>query len=367
MIKRTLLASSVLALMSTTTVTANPMPLLQQKAPAQHNPSINKLTKPTHKHQKRDHGVDQAEHSAFSPLSASSHFKPRKSKGASQLSSAAATVCDSSALAAASAQTIVAEITSQGTECVNRLFSDSSDIQRAAFNSEKMIAVANATVPRSTTYQGNGDAAIEAMFLYLRAGYFAAFYDDGLSFSADVTPAVKVAIDAFVANSHFYNNNEGHGMVLREVMSTMDSSEQQHVYLPVVKQWFSRWNADYAATWSMRSAVNNIFWILTRGKQNPAYVDLVKDDTALMNELRDFALDSWMLDSDAEFMMVNAGMILGQYKALTGTAIQPTVDAGLKTLFATYEKYGRGDAIWLAAANATVYYTDCEPFRHLRL
>ena len=188
------------------------------------------------------------------------------------------------------------------------------------------------------------------------------FYNDTVSFSASVKPAVKAAIDAFVNNSHFYDDNDAHGKTLGEVITTMDSSEQQDVYLYVVKGWLKRWNQSYAAKWNMRNAVNGIFTLLFRGQWNNNFVSAVGTDTELVTLLRDFTLQSWMINSEAEFMMANAAGELGRLKTYSGTSIQPIVDESLNTLFSTYQMYGNGDAIWLAAADTAEYYGNCTDY-----
>ncbi|AZZ98105.1 collagenase [Pseudoalteromonas sp. R3] len=270
--------------------------------------------------------------------------------------------CNLSGFANASASTIVAQITEQGASCVNDLFSAPSDTQVATFTTAKMLAVAAQAKTLSVNYSGTGSADLEAFFLFIRAGFYVEFYNDSVTFDGSVQTAVKGALDAFVANSHFYDNNDAHGEVLSEVITTMDSSELQHVYLPVVKAWLSRWSESYATSWHMRGAVNGIFTILFRGQWNSDFVALVGKDAELVSLLANFTKQSWMLGSDAEFMIINAGRELARLKNYTGTSIQPAVDTALKSLFSTYQSYGYGDGIWLGAADVATYYADCNDF-----
>ena len=388
-LKKSLMAISVLSLACTAQAKTSQMTLLQESAPPIIS-TANQHSKPHSNHHSNHHKAKevtnhQLKHGIDLDLnqtvrqnspSAETLYRPPSKTISKTISSAntlkantlkestvnAVATCDVNAFAAATPASIVNEINTQGVSCVNKLFSASNAIQEAAFTSENMLAAANYATPLGTAYAGGGDVVIEGLFLYLRAGYYAAFYDDNLTFAATVTPAVKLAIDAFLNNSHFYDNNNEHGYVLGEVMTTMDSAEQQHVYLPVIKQWLSRWDASYANKWSMRSAVNNIFWMMIRGRSNSEYVAAIANDTALINGVRDFALSSWMLGTDAEFLASNAGIVLGRFKSYTGAAIQPTVDAALNTLFADYEMFGFGDAVWLTAAGAASSNGDCADY-----
>ncbi|WP_125717422.1 collagenase [Pseudoalteromonas rubra] len=273
-----------------------------------------------------------------------------------------ASSCDLAAFANASASTIVAQISGQGAGCVNDLFSAPSDTQVATFTTAKMLAVATQAKTLSVAYTGTGSADLEALFLFIRAGFYVEFYNDSVSFDSSVQTAVKGALDAFVANSHFYDNNDAHGEVLGEVITTMDSSELQHVYLPVVKAWLSRWSESYADSWHMRGAVNGIFTILFRGQWNSDFVALVGSDAELVTLLANFTKQNWMLGSDAEFLIINAARELARLKNYQGTPIQSAVDEALKSLFATYQSYGYGDGVWLGAADVATYYANCEDF-----
>ena len=139
-------------------------------------------------------------------------------------SQAAVVTCDLSAMASASTSAIITELKSQGTNCINELFSAPSSIQSQVYSSDNMYAVANHAKSLSQTYAGGGDVDLEALFLYLRAGFYVEFYNADVNFSSWVQPAVVDAIDAFVNNSHFYDDNDGHGKTLAEVIITIDLS-----------------------------------------------------------------------------------------------------------------------------------------------
>ncbi|KZN30744.1 hypothetical protein N474_23770 [Pseudoalteromonas luteoviolacea CPMOR-2] len=270
--------------------------------------------------------------------------------------------CDLNQLAQASASNIASLVVNQGTTCVNQLFSAPSATQTAVFTTAKMRAAAEYARSLTTNYDGNGSAALESLFLFIRAGYYVEFYNDSVTFGADLKPIVKGAIDGFVNNSHFYDNSDTHGRVLKEVITTMDSSEMQDVYLPVVKSWLQRWNQNYADKWNMRSAVNGVFTILYRGQWNDNFVTLVQSDTTLVSLLDNFSKQSWMIGSDAEYMIINSASELARLKNYKNAAIQPAVDTALKALFSRYESFGYGDGIWLAAADVATYYADCNDF-----
>lgn len=277
-------------------------------------------------------------------------------------STASAVACDLSLFATSNSNNLISQLKSQGSSCVNDLFTAPADIQMDAFTSNNMLAVANHVKTLSQNYNGGGDTNIEALFLFLRAGFYVEFYNDNVTLASWVTPSVKDALDAFVNNANFYQNNDAHGKTLSEVIITMDSSEQQDVYLPVVKEWLSRWDQTYADKWYMRSAVNGIFTILFRGQYNDNFKALVANDNELVTLLKNFVLQDWMVDSDAEYLAANAAKELGRLKLYSGT-IQNNVNAALTDVFdSSYQLYGYGDAIWLGAAETATWFGDCSSF-----
>ncbi|MCJ8274895.1 MAG: M9 family metallopeptidase N-terminal domain-containing protein, partial [Psychrosphaera sp.] len=349
-------AVSVMALMGSTQAAPN-----LQGSPKLQLDINNSAAQQQHRH----HGVESAKRNSIDEAredrspAAQSVYKPTAN---SSLKNAAAVACDLNAMTTSNTNTLISELKTQGTSCINELFSAASGTQSAVYTSTKMIAVADHVRGLSNSYAGGGDDNIEALFLFLRAGYYVEFYNNNVTFSSSVKPAVKNAIDAFVNNSHFYDDNDLHGKTLGEVMITMDSSEQQDVYVSVAKEWLSRWNQSYASKWYMRSSVNNAFTLIFRGQWNANFVAAVGNDTTLVARLRDFALSSWMVGHDAEFMASNAARELGRLKTYSGTAIQSSVDAGLNNIFNTYQMYGNGDAIWLGAADTATYYADCATY-----
>jgi len=313
----------------------------------------------------KEHGIPHQTHGdENTPLAVKTKVNSSATQQVSMQTTAiqAAAVCNVNAFATTNSTTLINEIKTQGSTCVNELFGASSSTQMYAFDSNNMYSVANHTASLANSYVGLGDPDLEALYLYLRAGYYAEFYNNSITFVSWVHPAAKGAIDAFVNNAHFYDNNDNHGKVLQEVIIAMDSTENQDKYMHVVREWLGRWDQNYATSWNMRSAVNGVFTILFRGQWNADFKTAMASDTALVNNLRSFTMASWMINSDAEYMIANAGRELGRLKLYTGGSIQSSVDAGLNNIFSTYQMYGNGDAVWLGAADTADYHGNCADY-----
>ena len=93
--------------------------------------------------------------------------------------------CDDEEFANKTGAALVEHIRSAPFECVNRLFQDApGSIRFTALRTQNMIDVATAAVPLATGYDGTNATNLTALFAFLRAGFFVAFYEpDDLDWS----------------------------------------------------------------------------------------------------------------------------------------------------------------------------------------
>ena len=123
--------------------------------------------------------------------------------------------CDDEEFARRTGAALVSYIRATPYDCLNRLFQDAPGrIRFAAFRAQNMIDVATAMRPLAAAYDGtNADRLVEVA-LFLRVGYFNAFYDgqylDWNGRAAEIDAAVAAAMDAFVDNTHFYGEAATH-------------------------------------------------------------------------------------------------------------------------------------------------------------
>lgn len=175
---------------------------------------------------------------------------------------------------------------------------------------------------------------------------------------AEIDAAVVAAIDAFVGNAHFYDETAAHGDALWEVVTLMDSSEQQARYLSAAKNWLQRWAPRHLAM-DLHGPLNRFFVMLFRGHYQPEFPAATADDAELIETLRDFALAEWMLGTDAAFLAENAGRELARFGRYHDAGIYPIVSAGVRTVLERYDPYGRGRFVWVATATTVTYHDDC--------
>ena len=274
--------------------------------------------------------------------------------------------CDDEAFASRTGAALVEHVRASPYACLNRLFvSAPGSIRFAAFRAQNMIDVATATQPLAAGYAGTNADNLAEFALFLRIGYYNFFYEseymDWTGRVDEIDAAVVAAIDAFVENDHFHDDTDAHEDALWEVVTLMDSSEQQARYVPAAMSWLRRWAPRHLAT-ELDGAVNQFFVMLFRGHHQPEFAPATADDTELMETLRDFALADWMLDTDAQYLAENAGRELGRFGQYRDAAIHPSVSSGVRTILERYDPYGEGRFVWIATATTITHYDDCASY-----
>ena len=274
--------------------------------------------------------------------------------------------CDDGAFAANTGDALVEHIRTTPYRCLNRLFSSAST-RFAAFRKRNMIDVAEATRPITVAYDGTNSSNIRELFLFLRVGLYVEFYEgeelDWTLPDDEIDAAVADVLDAFAANAHFYDETEAHGKhALFEGVLFMDAAGLQARYLEETKAWLRLWRPALGDLRGLRRGLSRFFVLLWRGHEQQTFVDVTADDDELVEILRDFALDDWMLDTDAEYLAVNAGRELARFTGYPYAAIHPAVRSGVKAVLERYDMFGEGKRIWVATATAAVYYEGCEVY-----
>ena len=274
--------------------------------------------------------------------------------------------CDDEAFATRTGDALVEHIRSTPRHCISRLFSQAST-RFDAFRKQNIIDVARTTRPLAVAYDGTNSNNIAELFLFLRAGFYVWYYEgDELDWTLpddEVTNAVAGALDAFTDNTHFYDETEEHVQdVLREGVAFMDSSELQARYLAETKSWLRLWRPALLDVAGLDRALNRFLVLLYRGHFQETFVDATADDIELVEILRDFALDDWMLDTDAEYLAANAGRELARFSQYGDASIYPAARDAIKAILERYDMDGEGEQIWIATAAGAVFYDDCEVY-----
>lgn len=273
-------------------------------------------------------------------------------------------VCDMDGYAQKSGQALVEHILASDNSCINNLYTG-NPTSFASFTRQKMIDAASAAAQMAGSYTAaTGDSSINKLYYFLRTGYYIEYNypDDIQPFNPDVQNAVTSALDAFVSNGDFYTASDSHGQAITDAIVLMDSAGEQHRYLPVVKEWLSRWSQVHAQHSNMRKAVNGIFTTLFRGHWNNAFLQATSTDQQLMQRLGSFARSDWMLGSGAQFMQENAARELSRFLQYTSAPVYPVVKSEVAAVLERYSMTGTGSRVWLLVAGNADYFGQCAEF-----
>ena len=289
-------------------------------------------------------------------------------------------LCDLNEFVVRSGTALVEFIQSEHYECISPLFGNRTDrierIRMAAFQQENMIYVAGATAQFATTYDGTDpQERLNNLYYFLRAGYYNEFYDEHLinwTFE-EVDRAMADALDAFIANAHFYDITTEHGYLLREFFDSMDglgrgSGPQRRRagyrvrYLPTVKAWLAQYDSRHARYRNLALAAKDLFSWLSRGLYNSLdYRDAVATDAELMNILHDLATSGELVRVnyayDQKIVLGGAARALTRFLEYKSAPVYSTVLSRVKSVLDYYDPLGPYASIWIAAVEG-IYDSD---------
>ncbi|MCY1021920.1 M9 family metallopeptidase [Pyxidicoccus sp. MSG2] len=266
--------------------------------------------------------------------------------------------CDTAAFASASGSALVTLVKGSTQECVNTLFSVTGTLAAQVFVESKMVTIANALTTNAQAYTGSNTGGTLQLILFLRAGYYVQFYSPDVvgSYGTALKNAIRPALAAFVANSHFTDVNDSHGSVLREFVTLIDSAGENALHLGTFQGLLNRFNDTALSYWYMRSATNNVFVGLFRGHYNADFVAAVNSDTSIVDTLSSFvSRNEHLLGTDNQFLTVNAARELSRFLQYTGALLDKTRPR-VKALITSHAMTGPGAGVWVGAAEMADYY-----------
>ncbi|RJS17721.1 collagenase [Corallococcus sp. H22C18031201] len=308
----------------------------------------------------RGHGVERAEARIRtgdrSPNVAPEQLRREPTPSSARLGLLA--TCDTAAFASASGSALVTLVKGSAEDCVNSLFNLTGTLAGQVFIESKMVAVANALTTSAQQYPGNNTGKALQLVLFLRAGYYVQYYNSDAvgAYGTALRNAIRPALNAFVANSHFADVNDDHGAVLSEFVILIDSAGENAQHLSTFRGILERFNSTALPYWYMRSATNNVFTGLFRGHYLTDFVAAVQRDSSILDSLDSFGVrtDS-LLGTDNQYLTVNAARELSRFLQYTG-ALQDKTRPKVKALITNHAMTGPTAGVWVGAAEMADYY-----------
>lgn len=275
--------------------------------------------------------------------------------------------CDVDGFANASGAALVSAVKAATTDCINSLFSISASVGAQVFPEAKMVTIANALASNSASYPGNNSSSTLQLILFLRAGYYLQWYNPAEigDYGPTLTNAIRPALDAFVANSHFQDVNDNHGEVLAEFVTLIDSAGENTHQLGTIAGILDRYGPTWQPYWYMKSATNSVFTVLFRGH----YLDdfraavQVSPGSQILDSLADFVTRNKAADvgSDREYLLQNAAGELARFLNPGPwygypTGFHDSVHPKAKAVLDQFTMSGAGAGIYVRMGGVIDYY-----------
>ena len=265
--------------------------------------------------------------------------------------------------------------------CMNELFYDAPlSLRSKVFRRQNMVDVSKSTVAHMKAYEGkNTDHLYSKHYLFLRMGFYNQYEDpDHFDWSDDRSALVDVvneSVSAFVLNEHFFDYTDTHSETAWEVFSMLDDlGWRTHwiTHLPRLKAWLRMlerrhieelisdelWDEGYGVV----AATNVIFHILFRASDDAGFLRSVSSDFDLVQVLREFALQDYMVGTEAELVIDSAGNILSHFLDEEALEIYDEVVSAIGEILDHYDPFGDGAGIWISTAAAVFYEEKCALF-----
>lgn len=241
--------------------------------------------------------------------------------------------------------------------CLNSLFSVSAPLAQQLFNEEQMLSVIRELEQLAADYPGNNRDGILSLVMYLRAGFYVQFYQDGAiaDYSSAVDRAMTRVLDRFFNGPHAWDVSDSHGAVLQEMVTLIDSADQNLRYLWVADQLITRFDQDYLQHRSMTAAANSAFTVLFRAHQHNGLEAALNADDGVVHSLIQFTrTHTALLGTDNEYIILNAGRELARFLDYDQT--RAPVRQRLQQILNQYDMAGHGSALWVTIASQVDYY-----------
>ena len=243
--------------------------------------------------------------------------------------------------------------------CLNDLYSLTGDAAKNTFAESKMVTIADAIKAQAAAYPGDNSTQMLNLVTFLRAGYYVQYYNESTvgSYGAALQTAIRGALDGFFASARAFDVTQANGSVLSEIITTVDSSEENARYASKLAEFLNSVNTSTLATSGMRNAVNSVFTVAFRGHQNDDFKALMPTDSRFFDALYNFhtRLGSSLIGTNNEYLTLNAARESARFLRYDG-ALKETARTRTKAMIEAAPPSGNTLALWAALADMADYY-----------
>lgn len=283
--------------------------------------------------------------------------KAKSSAGPESSDGSAGAACNPGKLGKLRGSSLLRAVKAADTECINSLFNATGNTARDLFNQADMLTVARAFKTDARKYNGRNVQSTLKLVLFLRAGYYAQFYQSSAigNYGTRLKSMVGDGLEKFFANSKSMTVNEDSAQVLSEAVTLIDSSENNARFLGVLVDLLEDFNAQREASWNFRNATNNVFTVLFRGHQFDEFSAAVVANPQILDTLHQFAVDHKdLMGNDSDFLVANAGRELARF--LGDSQLKAAAKPKVIDLLSRTSMTGDTAKLWVGLADMVEYF-----------
>lgn len=232
-----------------------------------------------------------------------------------------------------------------------------SDMQ-ALFKESAIIDIANEAKSLAQSYNGTTANNLRYFVAYLRAGKYIQENNSSTvgSHSTAVDAAIANFLDAFAANSYYYNTDETHAYLAKEAMilmyTTTPTYRHRYVdnFIGLLDRYSSNWGAN-AQNWFTKGLI-----YIYRARDDANFINAVQSNQNLVNALDRFLDNNKVLIGHAQEGQYNdVASELGRMLKYSGQT-KTTAQAHIRSFLTSNNMTGTASYAWFNMINQVNYY-----------
>ena len=221
--------------------------------------------------------------------------------------------CDDNAFIT-SGNDLLTQISSQGYDCVERLFGAASDqVLLGTFTEANMGTVTDEIIAQAATYDGTDPGRyMTSMYYWTKAFYY---YGNRQLLTVNNQTQMKNAINALINNSHFYDQTEAHAAVVSYAMANINNALIGDQMVPLVDNMLDNFNASFNAIDDWASVFATVIWDILNECAWDEDCRAAEHSSQLVKKMGDYIQDNmaWLDRTDADFHLHNLAAQLSNF------------------------------------------------------
>lgn len=221
--------------------------------------------------------------------------------------------CDDNAFIT-SGSDLLTQISSQGYDCVERLFGAASEqVRIGTFTEANIATVTDEIIAQAATYDGTDPGRyMTSMYYWVKAFYY---YGNRQFLTANNQEWTKNAINALVNNAHFYDKTAEHAKVVSYAVADINNALIGDQMISLVDNMLDNFDPSFNAIDDWAGVFATVVWDSMNQCAWDAACRAAEHNTALVKKIGDYISDNmaWLDRADADFHLHNLGAQLSNF------------------------------------------------------